>query len=45
MTFPARVRQAPAEVREAYEFAAHRPDVLRYVPCFCGCWRSGHRSN
>lgn len=32
-------------VREAYAFAAGRPDVLWYVPCFCGCERHGHRSN
>jgi hypothetical protein len=45
LTFPEEVRQAPADVRELYEFAARRPDVLRYMPCFCGCWREGHRSN
>jgi alkanesulfonate monooxygenase SsuD/methylene tetrahydromethanopterin reductase-like flavin-dependent oxidoreductase (luciferase family) len=45
LKFPEQVRQAPAEVRELYEFAARRPDVLRYMPCFCGCWRAGHRSN
>ena len=32
-------------VRAVYEFAARRPDVLRYVPCFCGCERSGHQHN
>ena len=32
-------------VRAAYEFAARRPDVLQYVPCFCGCERHRHRSN
>jgi hypothetical protein len=34
-----------AEVRAAYQFAALRPDVMTYVPCFCGCERSGHRDN
>jgi hypothetical protein len=32
-------------VRAVYEFAARRPDVLRYVPCFCGCERNGHQDN
>jgi hypothetical protein len=34
-----------ADVRAAYHFAALRPDVMQYVPCFCGCERSGHRDN
>jgi hypothetical protein len=34
-----------AEVRAAYQFAALRPEVMAYVPCFCGCERSGHRDN
>ena len=45
LAFPGRVQAAPASVRELYEFAAHRPDVLRYLPCFCGCTNAGHRSN
>lgn len=37
---------APPDVmRAVYEFAARRPDVLRYVPCFCGCERDGHQNN
>lgn len=32
-------------VRAVFEFAARRPDVLEYVPCFCGCENSGHRGN
>ena len=24
---------------------AEHPEVLSYVPCFCGCERSGHRGN
>src|SRR5262245_24519708 len=36
----------PAETaRMAYEFAARHPEVLKYVPCFCGCERGGHRGN
>jgi hypothetical protein len=32
-------------VRAAYIFAAEHPEILSYVPCFCGCERGGHRGN
>jgi hypothetical protein len=32
-------------VRAVYTFAAEHPEVLSYVPCYCGCERSGHRGN
>jgi hypothetical protein len=32
-------------VQAVFEFAARRPDVLEYVPCFCGCERQGHVGN
>ena len=36
----------PADVvRAVYKFAAEHPEVLSYVPCYCGCERSGHRGN
>jgi hypothetical protein len=35
----------PEVVRAAYIFAAEHPEVLSYVPCFCGCERAGHRGN
>src|SRR6476659_7707501 len=36
----------PPEVTKAvYEFAARHPEVLKYVPCFCGCERLGHKGN
>ena len=35
----------PEVVRAAYVFAAEHPEVLSYVPCFCGCERGGHRGN
>ena len=36
----------PADViTEAYEFAGRRPDILEFVPCFCGCESAGHRAN
>ena len=35
----------PEVVRAAYTFAAEHPEILSYVPCFCGCERAGHRGN
>ena len=32
-------------VTDAYHFAAEHPEILSYVPCFCGCERSGHGAN
>lgn len=35
-----------AVLRDAYQFALERPDVLRVLPCYCGCGlTSGHTSN
>jgi hypothetical protein len=34
-----------ATVNAVYRFAAEHPEVLSYVPCFCGCERGGHRGN
>ena len=35
----------PDVIRAAYLFAAEHPEILSYVPCFCGCERGGHRGN
>ena len=35
----------PDVIRAVYTFAARHPEVLHYVPCFCGCQRSGHSGN
>jgi uncharacterized protein with PCYCGC motif len=32
-------------VQQVYEFAARHPEVLQYVPCYCGCERNGHKGN
>ncbi len=31
-----------AAIQQVYEFAALHPEVLQYVPCYCGCEREGH---
>lgn len=32
-------------MRATYEFAARHPEVMHYVPCFCGCEKGGHKDN
>jgi hypothetical protein len=38
------VRPMPV-VQQVYEFAARHPEVLNYIPCYCGCERVGHKAN
>jgi len=35
----------PEVVAAAFQFAAEHPEVLSYVPCFCGCQNGGHKGN
>lgn len=44
-TLPDFLSDAPARVREAYQFAAANPHALETVPCYCGCGAMGHKSN
>ena len=39
------VPRSPQAIRDAYIFAAQNPQVLEYVPCFCGCETRGHKRN
>ena len=32
-------------LQQVYEFAARHPEVLSYIPCYCGCEREGHKAN
>src|SRR5687767_15681722 len=34
-----------AVIQQVYDFAARHPEVLQYVPCYCGCERVGHTAN
>lgn len=43
--WPAAYKSAAETTREAYGYAIERPDVLRWMPCFCGCGADGHQSN
>jgi Protein of unknown function with PCYCGC motif len=40
----AAARPAPL-TRAAYDFAGRHPEVLRHMPCFCGCERNKHAHN
>jgi hypothetical protein len=35
----------PEVVTAAFHFAAEHPEVLSYVPCFCGCQQAGDKGN
>jgi hypothetical protein len=35
----------PQVVAQVFQFAAEHPEVLAYVPCFCGCDHMGHKGN
>jgi len=43
--WPSEVRGAPVVVRQAYAFAHDHTDLLREIPCYCGCGAIGHTSN
>lgn len=42
---PNLVPRTPDVIRSAYAFAARNPEILEYVPCFCGCETAGHTGN
>lgn len=42
---PAEVQSAPVTVQEAYQFASINPDLMKDIPCYCGCGDIGHTSN
>lgn len=42
---PAEVQSAPITVQEAYQFASANLEVMKNIPCYCGCGNVGHTSN
>ena len=34
---PADVQAAPAVTQQAYQFAVANPEVMKQMPCYCGC--------
>jgi uncharacterized protein with PCYCGC motif len=46
VVWPDYVLKAGSEVKRLYEFQITHGDLMRYMPCFCGCGQNaGHRSN
>src|SRR5574338_777969 len=41
---PPRRHQIPQDLHGAYAYAARQKQVLRHIPCYCGCVREGHGS-
>ena len=41
---PAYVR-SDSRTEEAYEYAMYHPQVIEWMPCYCGCAAMDHRSN
>ncbi len=44
-SMPMEVQSAPVSVQEAYQFSAANPDIMKNIPCYCGCGDIGHTSN
>ena len=42
---PAEVQSAPVVVQEAYQFSVANPEIMKDIPCYCGCGSIGHTSN
>ena len=42
---PGYVQTADARTAEAYAYAIARPDVIDWMPCYCGCVAMDHRNN
>ena len=42
---PMEVQSAPDSVQAAYQFNVANPDVMKDIPCYCGCGNVGHQSN
>jgi hypothetical protein len=46
LQYPGYPMQRSKEVVDtAYKFAAEHPEILSYVPCYCGCEHMGHHGN
>ena len=42
---PAEVHAAAVTVQEAYQFNIANPEIMKEIPCYCGCGNIGHASN
>jgi hypothetical protein len=44
-SMPMEVQSAAATVQTAYQFNVANPDIMKNIPCYCGCGNIGHTSN
>lgn len=42
---PLDVKTAPVAVQQAYQFNVANPELMKQLPCYCGCGAMGHTSN
>jgi hypothetical protein len=46
VVWPSFVDDAPAEVKTLYEFQVTHGNLMKWMPCYCGCGQNaGHKSN
>lgn len=45
VVWPAFITAAGPEVQRLYEFQVVNGELMRYMPCFCGCGNDGHKNN
>jgi len=42
---PDAVKRSAQTVQTAYQYALANADLLKQIPCYCGCGSAGHHSN
>lgn len=42
---PAEVQASSVTVQDAYRFNVANPEIMKEIPCYCGCGGVGHTSN
>jgi hypothetical protein len=45
VTWPDFVLNAGGDVQSLYEYQILHGELMRYMPCFCGCGSDGHQNN
>jgi len=46
VVWPDWIERAGGDIKRLYEFQVVNGDLMKYMPCFCGCGRDdGHQSN
>jgi hypothetical protein len=42
---PEGVKKSSLTTQQAYQFAVANPEMMKEIPCYCGCGAMGHTSN